>query len=293
MGAKSMTGFGAAERATERGNAQVELRAVNHRFLDVQLAMPSFLNPREAELRGRVARVVKRARLDVRILWDSRRDDRHQVTVDAELLRELYRALEKVRGDEGIPGEVGIDVLTRYTEVVRIESAVAAIDDAAFGDVIACLDEALEALNRARTTEGEALVRDISGRVGRLSELVTAAEASSAADPERIEERLRERVGQLLGDGKLDPARLHQEVAYLAERADVSEELTRLRAHIERARELEQAEEIGKPLDFLVQEMGREANTLGAKSRATDTTGHVLAMKAEIEKIREQARNLE
>jgi uncharacterized protein (TIGR00255 family) len=294
MGAKSMTGFGAAEREGKRGKVRVEVRSLNHRFLEVALNMPSYLTAREAEIRALVAERVKRARVDLFVSWELKGADRYRVRVDQALLGELHRNLEEARLALGIPGDAGMDILTRFPEAVRVEPALSAVEEEAFAEIRACLVEALDALDRTRAREGEALGRDIAARIESLAALVEAAARASEGESSRMAERLRERLAALLGDQKLDPDRLHQEVAYLADRSDVTEELVRLRTHLDRARELlKRGDEMGKPFDFLVQEMSREANTLGSKSRSPETSGHVLQMKSELEKIREQARNLE
>jgi uncharacterized protein (TIGR00255 family) len=290
-----MTGYGAAERDGGPGRVRVEIRALNHRFLDLSLNLPSALYPHEAELRARIAAEVKRARLDVWITWSPKDEEGLQVKVNRTLLAELHRELEEVRTALGIvSSDVGIDVLTRFPEVVTVARPASALSAAARDQIEGCLRDALAALDKARLGEGVALVRDLRARFDNLAGLVEAAAKSAEAEPTRIVERLRERLQALVADLKLDPERLHQEAAFLAERADVTEELVRLRAHIDRARALfDGGEELGKAIDFLLQEVGREVNTLGSKLRATETTGFVLAMKAEVEKIREQARNLE
>jgi len=292
--ARSMTGFGACEQTSLRGRARVEIRSVNHRFLEVHTSLPAFLNPREAELRALVTQRVRRARVDLLVAWQPIGEAQGRVTVDLALVRELHCELERLRDAIGLPGPVGLETLIRYPEVVHIGLADTAIDDASFAEIRGCVVAALDRLEEARRAEGRELVRDVERRLDQLAKLVEATGASASAEPARIAQRLRDRVSQLVEDFKLDPARLHQEVAYAAEKADVSEELTRLRTHIGRGRDLLRGDgEIGKPLDFLVQELSREVNTLGAKSRDPETSGMVLEMKAELEKIREQARNLE
>ena len=292
--ARSMTGYGAAERRGEHGSMRVEVRSVNHRFLDVQLNLPPFLLSREAELKAAVGRHVRRARVDLWVSWELAGDSTNRVVVDRELAAELHRELDQLRRSLGVSAEVDAAVLARFPEAVHVEPQAAAVDDAAFAELLRCADEALGMLDDARVAEGRALVDDVGGRIDALAELVERAQSSSAAEPERIRDRLAERVQALLDDAKLDPQRLHQEVAFVADRVDVAEELTRLRVHLDRARKLLGGDgELGKPLDFLVQELSRETNTLGAKSRDPETAEVVLAMKAAIEKIKEQARNLE
>ena len=294
MPAKSMTGYGAAERESARGRVRVEIRSLNHRFLEISLALPRSLHPREAELKAVVSERVRRARVDVSVSWEPKASDRYRVRIDHALLSELHRGLEEAAHHLGIPWDAGVELLTRYPEAVRIEETVSAVEEESFALIREALGTALEALDCTRAVEGAALARDVSTRIEHLQDLVAEAQRSAETEPAKIAERLRERVQALLGESKLDAERLHQEVAFLADRADVTEELVRLRTHLDRARELLRAEdELGKPFDFLLQELGREANTLGSKLRAPEAARVVLAMKSEIEKIREQARNLE
>jgi uncharacterized protein (TIGR00255 family) len=242
-----------------------------------------------------VSERVRRARHEVWVSWRPSEPTPVEARVDAALLAELNRALRAAAAAAALdPSAVGIDLLARFPDVVAIERRGEALPGAARELILACLDEALDAYDRVRSVEGAALAKDVAARFDRLRELVAQAAASAELEPQRILERLKERVAQLVGDPKLDPARLNQEVAFLAERADVTEELVRLRAHLDRARQLlASGDELGKALDFLLQEVGREVNTLGSKARSPETSGLVLQMKAESEKIREQARNLE
>lgn len=292
MAARSMTGFGAAERDGASARVRVEIRSLNHRFLEISLSLPQGLHAREAELKALVSEHVRRARVDVWVSLEPKGERPYRVVVNQALVGELYRRLEEARVQHGIPGAIGAELLTRYPEAVRIEPGEMPGD--ARDEVLPALRDALAEYDRARRTEGEVLARDIAARFGRLRELVEASASTAECEPQRIRDRLRERLQPLLGDAPIDPDRLHQEIAFLAERSDVTEELVRLRAHLDRASLLLSGEdELGKALDFLLQELGREVNTLGSKSRAPETAGHVLAMKAELEKIREQARNLE
>ena len=290
-----MTGFGRSERDSERARVSVEARSVNHRFIEIYLNLPPALASREIELRQRIQRRLRRGRVDVTIALETRALPARRVTVDRELLGALRQALEEVRLSQAIPGDIDMAILTRYTEAVTIESAPAGPDDELALLVDRTLDEALTELESMRHEEGRMLGGEIEERLTILDEAVANAGRAAEGLPAAAFERLRERLTQLLSEGTgIDPDRLNQELALMADRLDVTEEVVRLKAHLHAMRlSLEAGGEVGKKLDFLLQELGREANTLGSKARSSEVTTEVLVMKSEIEKLREQIRNLE
>jgi uncharacterized protein (TIGR00255 family) len=289
-----MTGYGRAERDSAAGRFGVEMRSVNHRFLELNLNLPPGLGERETELKALAASRLVRGRVDVWVNWERPAAGRYQVSVDRELVGELYRALEGARLAEKIPGEVDISQVARFAEAVRITELSETLSDAGWEQLRATFDAALGALDRMRVDEGQSLGVAIGERLDALETAVRRAEEAARELPSRAQQRLKERLAESLSEPALDEERLHMEVALLADKMDVTEEVVRLRAHVQRARELlETGGEAGKRLDFLVQEMAREANTLGSKARGLDVADPLVQMKSEIEKVREQARNLE
>lgn len=294
---RSMTGYGVAEVDAEGGRWWVEVRSTNHRFLEVTVRLPKDLGVLEERVRAEVARRVRRGRVDVVVREEPGRRSR-TVAVDVELARRYAQALEDLRRTLGLEDSPTLAALLSLPEVVRVEEA-RPDADAAWQALYPGLERALEALVGMREQEGAKLAEDLRERVARLEEWVEAVQRRAQALPQAYAERLRERVAALLRglnvDSPPDEARLAMEVAAFADRCDVREELVRLRSHLEQARGLLESRDgaVGRKLEFLLQEMQREVNTVGSKAADLEVTRAVLEMKSELEAIREQVQNLE
>jgi uncharacterized protein (TIGR00255 family) len=298
-----MTGYGRGESTSPDGSRWVvEARAVNHRFLEVLVRLPRDLGALEERVRGAVSARLQRGRVECAVVRDDPVRRSRVATVDAALAARYAAAVEEVRGTLGTAEPVPLTFLLGLPDVLRFEEA---RDDAeaAWLPLQSALDDAVDALVAMREVEGARLADDLSTRVSRL-EALTAGIAARA--PELVSaqaQRLRARVDELLRAANavqgrvvgLDEARLAQEIALLADRADISEELTRLRSHFAQAHQLlaDGAGAIGRKLEFLLQEMGREVNTIGSKTQALENVRDVLEMKSELEAIREQVQNVE
>jgi uncharacterized protein (TIGR00255 family) len=287
-----MTGFGAAEGAVSGGRLRIEIRSVNHRHLSVQFRMPGELAPFEAELKERLRAHLERGHLAVTARWALEPPQAARVEVDAERARALVEALRGVGRALGLTGDVDLATVARLPDVVRSQSGAIEVDAEALGRV---LDEAARACVATREKEGAALARDLSARLDRLLDL--AAKVGERA-PERLaaeKDRLARHVKELAGGVAVDPARLAQEIAILADRLDVTEELVRFRTHLAAMREAlgDARRAVGRHLGFLLQELLREANTIGSKANDAAISGAVIAIKGELEKMREQVENLE
>jgi len=284
---KSMTGYGKGMVAGEDFSVSVDLKTVNNRFLDIHLRVGSELSTFEPTIKKRITSRLSRGRVDVSVSIERAAQIAYEV--NRPLIAGYVNALRQLQHDFNIPGELDINVLARIPGA--IQPAKNGVDERMIAGLEQALDQALNDLEKMRLQEGEALKKELRERVLKIGALVPVIEASAAglADAYRI--RLQKRVGELLNRGgqvvEIDPARLAQEVAYLADRSDVSEEMVRLRSHLSQFQEaLDAPGEAGKMLDFLLQELNREANTTLSKS--TD-----LAIKAEVEKLREQVQNVE
>jgi uncharacterized protein (TIGR00255 family) len=290
---RSMTGYGAGESTHEGVLVKVELRAVNHRFFDPSIRISRDFQGLESRVKDALKERFSRGRISasVDVSWES--GGSHLVLDEdlADEYRMLLRILEEKHGLEVAADAVAFSQLP---DLVRREAR--EIPD---GAVERALDESLAAatdqLLSMRVREGEALGRDLEARVRRLGELLVSVEKASVGASEVVRDRLRERVGRLVPDGvEVQSERLEQELALLAERADVTEELVRFRAHNEAFLAfLGKGEPVGKRLDFLLQEMNREANTIGSKSSDAALAHLVVEMKEEIERLREQVQNIE
>jgi len=289
---RSMTGFGAG-RATQGGEEiGAEVRSVNHKYCEVKVRLPRELSSLEVEISRTVKERLARGGVEVAL---RRNAIRGTVTprVDTALAAEYARAFEAVRVQLGLAGAVSLAEVLGAEGVVVLEERPADLE-AARAAVGAALSEALEQLTAMRAREGEALARDVSGRLDTLAAGVARIEALVPGSVERYRERLQDRVQELARGIAVDPTRLAQEVVLFADRVDVAEEITRLRSHVEQTRALmDGSEPAGRKMEFLVQEMHREVNTIGSKSQSAEIAALIVALKAEVERMREQVQNVE
>lgn len=291
---KSMTGYGKAMVAGDDFSVSVDLKTVNNRFLDIHLRVGSELASLEPGIKKRITSRLTRGRVDVTISLD--RSAQMVYELNRPLIAGYVNALKQLQADFQIGGELDINVLARIPGA--LQPARNGIDERVIAAVDAAVDQALDELEKMREQEGEALRTELRERVQKIESHVPTIEAAAAGLAEAYRVRLQKRIGELLNRGgqvvEIDPARLAQEVAYLADRSDVSEEMVRLRSHLAQFQEaLDAPGEAGKMLDFLLQELNREANTTLSKSTDLVIKEAGLAIKAEVEKLREQVQNVE
>ncbi len=285
-----MTGFGAGEAALGEGTLRVELRAVNHRHLDLRVRCAEGLDVAhviEEQLRARLGR----GHVEAQVRWDN--PGTRAGPLDMARAREVYASLCALR-DELNPGQpVPVEAILSVPGMLRAASAVDRSQ--AEAAALSATAVAIATLSAMRAREGEALKRDLRSRAARVREHVAHVEAERPRVLGAYRERLEARIAKLLEGSELsvDPARLVQELAWFADKSDVAEEITRLAVHLaELENSLERGGAVGRKLDFLVQELGREMNTLGSKANDTSIAQRVVEMKAELERIREQVQNI-
>ncbi len=296
MSVQSMTGFGQAKAESGSVELSVELKSVNHRFLDVSTKLPAQYSQFEASLSKLIRSQVRRGRVDVYVSRKQRSEDSQRVALNEPLYEAYVREIRRVvHGTAGV-SEAAIDqvvanVLSRreVLDVVPVDEDVAQEEQL----VLQTVKEALENLIAMRGTEGAELEKELLGRTKAVEDLVNEIRAKVAETPKQLLERLTLRLEKLLSGHELDSERLAQEVAYLADRADVTEELTRLESHIGQFRSVLSSGEGGRKLEFILQEMGREINTIGSKAQDGEVTALVVDGKAVLEKMREQVQNVE
>lgn len=291
--ARSMTGFGRGEASGALGRITVEMKAVNNRFSEVIFRMPKQLNPLEERARKLVQAQVSRGRVDIFISWE-RAADARGVKVDKELAMAYYSALKQLGEEIGSKSELSLDTLARLPDVLTVGEGEVTSEEL-WPLFEPALTQAVAQLGAMREREGAALVGDIAVR---LDTVAAFGDLVASRSPQVVEEyrtRLNRRLQELLPQGHaVDPQRLAQEVAIFADRCDITEEVQRLGSHIAQFRQtLGEAEAIGRKLDFLVQELGREVNTVGSKANDAAITARVVEAKGELEKIREQVQNIE
>jgi uncharacterized protein (TIGR00255 family) len=296
MGVRSMTGFGQATGETDRLRFAVELRGVNHRYSDIRVRVPDALAPWEGELRRRTAEVVRRGRLDLTVTVDSAGAGAGAPVLNTALLGEALRAARVLSEDHGVPGTVDVGSMLALPGMFRVDGGLESPGEADRATLFDTLDRALQALDAERRREGSELRQDLLERAAIVSALLGELTSRAEEVPDRLRERLLERLRTLDATLALDPARVAQEAVFLAERADVTEETVRLAGHVEALRALlgEAGDEsVGKRLDFLLQEIHRETNTVCAKAADLEVTRRALSIRVEVERMREQVQNVE
>ena len=291
---KSMTGYGRGAVMGDDFSVSVDIKTVNNRFLDIHLRVGSELSSVEPAIKRRISSRLSRGRVDVTISFE--RTAQMAYELNRPLIAGYVSALKQLQKDFNIGGELDINVLARIPGA--LQPARNGVDARMISAVEEAIDEALDELEKMRQQEGEALRLELRERVQKIEALVPTIEQSAAGLAEAYRLRLQKRVAELLNRGgqvvEIDPARLAQEVAYLADRSDVSEEMVRLRSHLSQFQEaIDSQGETGKMLDFLLQELNREANTTLSKSTDLVIKEAGLAIKAEVEKLREQVQNVE
>ena len=287
-----MTGFGAGRGSVNGEDVDVEVRSVNHKYCEVKVRLPRELGALEHEVVRAVKERLARGGVDVAV----RRTASGSLVaprVDIGLAESYARAFADVQARLGLPGSVTLADVIAAEGVVRLDER--PVDVEIVGEALRrALAAALAQLVSMRSREGEALARDLVARLDELERLIGRVAELAPQSVEQYRARLSERVAELSRGLPVDPGRLAQEVAVFADRTDVAEEITRLRSHLAQVRALlAVSEPAGRKLDFLVQEMHREVNTIGSKSQNADIAGVVVALKAEIERMREQVQNVE
>ena len=287
-----MTGYGRRLCSRDGREITVEIKTVNHRFLDVSCRMPRALSFAEDAVRKQISGSLRRGHADVNLSYQNMREDARIVRVDEGLAAQYKKALEKLHQAVGGENDCGLSFIAAQPDVLNVtvceedqEAVLALLSEA--------VSEALEDVSLMREKEGQALYADLSLHLDQVAALRDEIAQMAPRVPLVYQEKLRQRLAEL-GVKELDEQRLAQEVALMADRCAIDEELSRLISHIAQMRETMAAEgEVGRRLDFLTQELNREANTIGSKASDAEITKGVVAMKSEIEKLREQVQNVE
>ena len=290
---KSMTGYGSAERIGCDKKFTVEIRSVNHRYSDVNVKTPRSFAFAEDVIRKTLGKEISRGKVDVFLSVEGINGDTGQVFVNLDIARGYYDALLKLKETLGFSEEIELKDVSRFSDVFTLQKAEEDTD--AILEIIAeTAKDAVGAFTRMRKEEGAELFRDLSGNTDELEKIVFDIEERSPQIVTEYKERLETRIREILENVDVDEGRLLNEVAFFADKVNVNEELKRLKSHISQMRAFLDADEpVGRKMDFLIQEMNREVNTIGSKSNDLDVARMVIDCKAVIEKLREQVQNVE
>ena len=287
----SMTGYGKGVAESAGRKVGVEIKSVNHRFLDMNIKLPRTLGFAEDIIRSEVKGAVTRGHLDIYVNYE--RESGGKISMDEQLARDYCTMAAKAAMKFSITNDLSVSALFRMPEVVVVKEEDE--DEEAVGKLVEqAVREALNGLSVMRAKEGEMLMRDFSEKLANISAFVDEVEKLAPVTVEEHKNRMRERITEMLGDVAFDEARLMNEAAFFADKVAVDEEIARLRSHIAHFRDICRAEgALGKKLDFIVQEMNRETNTIGSKCSDSKIAQCVISAKCEIEKVREQVQNVE
>jgi uncharacterized protein (TIGR00255 family) len=288
-----MTGFGKAESRNADVTLSVEVKSVNHRYCDINIKLPRTLSGFENDVKKTVAERLNRGKIDVYINLDLIGSATLCATLNRPLVNAYLSVLDQLKAEFSVAGEISLDWLASQKDLIRIEEA--AIDQELLkASLLETVGAALKGIDQMRRAEGAATAADLHARILQIGRLIDQVETLTPEMPKEWRQKLEQRLKKFADEIEFDPQRLAQELALVADRCDVSEELTRFRSHIQQFLALlECAEPVGRKMDFLVQEMNREANTTGSKSNHAELTRLVVDIKAELEKIREQVQNIE
>jgi uncharacterized protein (TIGR00255 family) len=296
---KSMTGFASLTREDPAAIVSVTIKSVNHRFLDLQMRVPSMLQHLEGALRARVQAAVARGRVEVAVSLQLRQTASYEVDVNDTVVAALYAATAPMRESGIVTGQLTMGDLLRIPQALTVREVAAEAATPGGGTVadalvLSAVSDALEALDGMRILEGDLLRRDLEQRCAALAAVVERIVDESVAAQDTLQARLQERISTLNIEPAADQAALAAEVVRFVARSDIDEEIVRFRSHVSHWQTLaDSSEPCGRKLDFLIQEMNREINTMGSKAEGPGVPAHVVTVKAELERLREQVQNVE
>lgn len=289
---KSMTGYGKANLNEQEREYQIEIKTVNHRYLDISVKMPKQISYLEENIKKEISKYIKRGKVDVYVTFNNSSMEGKSIKINTQLAKAYISELKKLAEEEKILADIQVNDIAKYPDVLTVEYNQE--DEIIKEEITKTVQVAIENLLIMREKEGEKLADDLGKRLSIIEEKVKELDKHSTGLIEEYVVKLEERLKQLLSNQELDQNRLAQEVVIYADKCSIQEETTRLNSHISQFRDLLKSNEsVGKKLDFIIQEMNRETNTIGSKSNNLDITNGVIDMKTEIENLREQVQNIE
>ena len=290
---RSMTGYGRSEGRHQNHTVVVEIRSVNHRYCEVMLKLPKLLFSTEPELKKLIQDRFSRGRIDCSISLNGEGRSVKKLTINRELAEQYCSMMETLKRDLGLEGRVDLSLLAAIPDLIEVKEPLVPVEEIV-RTAKTLLRKAMDSLEEMRRWEGKQLYHDLTGRIKLLRKSLKKVASRAPRVVQAYQHRLLERVKELSKGIRVDRDRVHQEVALYAEKCDVTEEITRLQSHaMQFDQVISRGEEAGRRLDFLIQEMNREVNTIGSKGNDVVIAREVVRMKAELEKLREQVQNIE
>jgi uncharacterized protein (TIGR00255 family) len=290
---KSMTGYGRAQGSFSGGEITVEVKSVNNRYLDANVKLPRVYGYIEDAIKAQVQKTISRGKVDVFVTINAAGADNVKISVNGPVVEGYLSAMRQIAQDYGVRDDISVSALTQFSDVFLVEKQ-QQDENEAKAAILAVVDEALAAFDTMRQREGTALKEDLLGKAEDILALVAQVEERSPVTVQAYRDRLYAKMQEVLESRQIDEARIIQEAAIYADKVAVDEETVRLRSHVEQLRSmLTEGGVIGRKLDFLMQEMNREANTIGSKGNDVEQARNVVDIKSQLEKIREQIQNIE
>jgi uncharacterized protein (TIGR00255 family) len=290
---KSMTGFGRAEGETTLGKVVVESRSVNHRYCDINIKLPKRLSLFENRIKEIIRSQVSRGRIDVSFRLDTVGEEGVQLSVDLELAQQYYRVLQELKEKLQLKDDITLNLLAWAKDIITAKEESGDIEPY-WEEILPILKQSFKNMDDMKRLEGESLSKDLQQRLEHIAQQLQMIKQQFPTHLKAALSRLHERLRSLLEGMEIDPSRFQQEVAFLGERTDITEEIVRAESHLAQfCSLLEGNEPVGRKMDFLLQEIHREVNTVSAKANDAEISQRVVEVKSELEKIREQVQNIE
>ena len=289
---KSMTGYGKGNISENLRNYQVEIKSVNHRYLDISVKMPRVLSYLEEDVKKVISSKVKRGKIDVFITFENSSTEGKEIKINNEIAKMYINQLKQLAEEENILANIEVTEISKYPDVLSIQNT--QDDEQIKKELIEATTIATDKLVQMRQVEGSKMAKDLLKRIEKTNQKIEKISGLSTGLIEEYVVKLENRIKEILKNQEIDESRLAQEVVIYADKCSIEEEVTRLKSHISQFKELINSDDaVGKKLDFIIQEMNRETNTIGSKANNLEITNGVIDIKTEIENIREQVQNIE
>ena len=289
---KSMTGFGQGSAEGDTFKVRVDIRSVNNRFLDVHVRLPQEFASLELTIKKQAQAALHRGRVDITVAVEQMKEATFQI--NRPLVAGYLSALSDMKKEFGLEGDPSLELIAKLPGALQVSQDVSQLDESLTTGIVAAVSQALVALSEMRLVEGQELAAELKSRLDMIEKQLPTVESEAARLPGIYRERLQKRLQELHAGAQVDETRVAQESIMLADRSDISEEIARLKSHISQMRDVVHAdEEVGKRIDFILQEMNREANTILSKSNDITISDAAIVIKTEVEKMREQGQNVE
>lgn len=290
---RSMTGYGKETLSTEGREYQVEIKSVNHRYLDINIKMPKTLSYLEETIKKEISQKIKRGKIDVFITYENNSQEGKNVKINKELAKIYINQLKELAQEEKISSNIEVTEIAKFPDILTIK--IDEEDDKIKEEIIQVTQQATEKIIEMKNIEGNKIEQDLLTRIEKIEKKIEEISKKSTGLIEEYVVKLEKRIKEILKTEEIDKTRLAQEVVIYADKCSIEEEITRLKSHIYQFKNLikDNNETIGKKLDFIIQEMNRETNTIGSKANSLEITNGVIDIKTELEDIREQIHNIE